>query len=412
MNNSLIINNEILPNKVVLTHMSRVSISDPYLRPNICYLEERHSLLLVPRVIVEFSINGTITRDPMFTHFKSLTLIEFSKIGYENEQKLINFWPTGTAFLGSVKIPEDGIVYYNNHEDYINSKIINISDKLIGIAKMHYLEKEKVLNSIYNDFDTTYMLIASKLEGFQSTTWKKYPNGIDYFSSTNLSITASMLNKYAVANLIENSNSIYDYPTGRFLHRLCAFFMGFRLMGFNTYWTNFSIEHATKALNRFKALYELSSNSLNENQKECSAWKIIELYTEVAIFIMSIHIQLFSLGVFNFYYLDKSNFKPDMKYYNEFIKSGEKVGDRYGKESVLESAQAYHFYRDKFTRNGLIDSNNKLIIAFLNYTTTNFNIKVKNQINNIDDLLNVWINIINHKFPDFDSKINHLKNNI
>lgn len=110
---NIIENGTILSEAVVLTHMARGLPHNGWLFPNIVFDQSKHALLKLPRVIVEFCMNGTIIGDPFFSHATTLVVGYFDDFMEENSSNAINVWPTGTTFLGPVELTPKQLVLYD-----------------------------------------------------------------------------------------------------------------------------------------------------------------------------------------------------------------------------------------------------------------------------------------------------------
>ncbi|SFG66273.1 hypothetical protein SAMN05216175_110142 [Neptunomonas qingdaonensis] len=368
--------------------MPRALPKEDTLIPNICYLKERHSLLKVPRVIIEFCINGTITGDKNFDHFSCLVLIPYANINDCTKSNIVNVWPTGFSFLGSVKIPKNSIIYKG--------------------AEGKKSDKNRVLNKLISDLGKEHMQIVSHHNGLQRTSWRSCHNNRDLLAKENIINTNKMMKEFASEQNITGCGSNYNYKVGRYIHRLCAFYMGFRMMGVDTFWMSYSLKNAKRACQRYQIALEESRASLTLSQISSSAWEIVEWYSKVSNYIMDIHILIIDSGNFYLDFLPAEKITGlNKELEKNFFFSPDSNDSFIDKETVIKRAQSYHYYRDKFKRTDRIKPNHKLVNFLSDFAHSNLDIE-KTDIDTIDDFLGLWLKIIDKKYPTFDQEIRKL----
>lgn len=395
--------------KIIFVHMAQGHPRNGRLMPNIAYEGDRHALFRIPRVVVEFCLNGTILRDRNFSHMKVLSFVRFDQMMRRNGNNFINIWPTGSTVMGSVDISEEALVVFDpqtsprcpdNHTEPYVLEAFPASDPAGKAAYMqHVLERN----------DVPFMRIVPREEGFQSSTWQEVQTGVDWLEPGKDGFVAEGLGNLSARHGIPNATHGYGFAAGKYMSRLCEFFACFQRTGFDYWWTNFAINQAPKTLERYKTLFKAATESLDQQNAQSPAWRIVSLYSDIAFFIMQTQIDLFRAGKFGLDFLDPAPLKGHPADVTElFYAGGQPVEDNRTAEDVFKVARAFRALRDNFSSQSAVEYRHPLIGGLVDIANEAGIICDAASARTVQDILVFWAKIIDQEFPEFGAQVDRL----
>jgi len=395
--------------KIIFVHMAQGHPRNGRLMPNIAYESDRHPLFRIPRVVVEFCLNGTILRDRTFNHMKVLNFVRFDQMMQRNSDNFINIWPTGSTVMGSVDISEDALVVFDpqtsprcpdNHIEPYTLEAFPASDPESKTAYLqHVLERN----------DVPFMRIVPREEGFQTSTWQETQTGVDWLAPGRDGFVAEGLADLATRHGIPNASHGYGFAAGKYMSRLCEFFACFQRTGFDYWWTNFAINQAPTTLKRYKTLFKAATKALDQKIAESPAWQIVSLYSEIAFFIMQTQIDLFNAGKYGLDFLDDAPLDGQTAEAKElFFAGGQPVADDRTADDVFKVARAFRALRDNFSNRSAVQYRHPLIGGLVDIANKAGIICDAASARTVQDILVFWAQLVDKKYPDFGRQVDQL----
>ena len=395
--------------KIIFVHMAQGHPRNGRLMPNIAYESDRHALLRVPRVVVEFCLNGTILQDRNFSHMKVLSFVRFDQMMRRNGDNFINIWPTGSTVMGSVDISNDALVVFDPQtsprcpDNHVEPYVLEAFPASDTASKAAYLQHVLERN------DVPFMHIAPREEGFQSSTWQEAETGVDWLAPGRDSFVAEGLADLSARHGIPNASHGYGFAAGKYMSRLCEFFACFQRTGFDYWWTNFAINQAPTTLKRYKTLFKAATESLDQQNAQSSAWRIVSLYSEVAFFVMQTQIDLFKAGKYGLDFLDATPLQGQQAEAIElFYAGGQPVADDRTAEDVFKVARAFRALRDNFSSQSKVQYRHPLIGGLVEIANEAGIICDAASARNVQGILVVWAQLVDRKFPNFSTQVDQL----